>query len=151
MQVPWMVTDSMAFTVTGRSSEGVAGPARLGLKDGGTLKVRGWSSQVEAAKEGGESGSPRAYNARWQVLSAVWAAGGVQSCHFLSYEYVPVLFCFPHLSSLCPHICPLWEELPTRPRFTDRPSLTSSSETVTLLPPFLSATPSSATLFCFSL
>lgn len=53
MQVPWMFPDSMTFTVTGRSREGVAGPARLGLKDGRALKVRGWASQVEAAKEGG--------------------------------------------------------------------------------------------------
>lgn len=57
MQVPWMSPDSMTFTATGRSREGsregVAGPARLGLKDGRALKVRGWASQVEAAEEGG--------------------------------------------------------------------------------------------------
>lgn len=78
MKVSWMFTDSMMFEVTGGSSKGVAGPARLGLKGERFLRVPGWYSQVGAAEEGGWSGSPKAHSARWLVASALWAAGGVQ-------------------------------------------------------------------------
>lgn len=47
-----------------RGSEGLAGPAGLGLKEGHVLRARGWHSQVAAAKEGGQSGFPKAHNAR---------------------------------------------------------------------------------------
>lgn len=60
-----------ATVVTGGTSEGLAAPARLGMREG---MVR----PVGAAKEGGWSGSPTAHGTRWLAVSAVCAAGGIQ-------------------------------------------------------------------------
>ena len=73
MNVSWEFTgDSRVFKVTGRSGEGLAGPATLGLKEGRIPGVWG------EAEDGEWAGSPRTHSTRWLVVSAAWALGGVQ-------------------------------------------------------------------------